>query len=80
MKLQIFVINKFLRKIRSLEVNSLDPALKKDENYCPQVFLKEVKYINKVAIRHINDNLSDSFILLMSLKKNKFKLILFLKS
>ena len=58
----------------------MDSALKKDENYCPQVFLKEVKYINKVVITHINDNLSDFFILLMSLMKNKLKLILFLKS
>ena len=58
----------------------MDSALKKDENYCPQVFLKEVKYINKVVIRHINDYLSDFFIILMSLMKNKLKLILFLKS
>ena len=43
-----------------LAVISLDSALKKDENYYPQVFLKECKYIDKKVIRHINDNLSDS--------------------
>ena len=42
-----------------LAVISLDSALKKDENYYPQVFLKECKYIEKKVIRHINDNLSD---------------------
>ena len=30
-----------------LAVISLDPALKKDEIYCPQVFLKECKYTDK---------------------------------
>ena len=43
----------------SLVVISLDSALKKDENYYPQVFLKECKYIEKKVARHINDNLSD---------------------
>ena len=43
-----------------LAVISLDSAFKKDENYYPQVFLKECKYIEKKVIRHINDNLSDS--------------------
>ena len=37
----------------SLAVISLDSALKKDENYYSQVFLKECKYIKKKAIRHI---------------------------
>ena len=50
MKLQIFTIKKLLR---------LDSALKKDENYYPQVFLKECKYVEKKVVRHINDNLSD---------------------
>ena len=40
---------------------SLDSALKKDENYYPQVFLKECKYIEKNVIRHINDSLNDFF-------------------
>ena len=41
-----------------LAVISLDSALKKDENYYPQVFLKGYKYIKNKVIRHINDNLS----------------------
>ena len=40
-----------------LAVISLDSALKKDENYYPQVFLKDCKYIEKKVIRHINENL-----------------------
>ena len=39
MKLQIFTIKKFLTWIFMIF------ALKKDENYYPQVFLKECKYI-----------------------------------
>ena len=54
-KLQIFMIKK-IPKVDSnhtcLAVIRLDSALKKDENYYPQVFLKECKYIKKV-IRHI---------------------------
>ena len=42
-----------------LVVITLDSALKDDDNYYPQVFLKELKYIEKKVIRHINDNLSD---------------------
>ena len=42
-----------------LAVNNLESALKNDESYYPQVFLKEYKYIDKKVIRHINDNLSD---------------------
>ena len=42
-----------------LAVICLDSALKKDDNYYQQVFLKECKYIEKKVIRHINDNLSD---------------------
>ena len=34
-------------------------TIKKDDNYYPQVFLKESKYIEKKVIRHINDDLSD---------------------
>ena len=43
-----------------LAVISLDFALKKDENYDPQVFLKECKYIEKKIVSHIYDNLSYS--------------------
>ena len=42
-----------------LAVIILDSALKKDENYYTQVFLKECKYIEKKLTRHINSNLSD---------------------
>ena len=42
-----------------LAMISLDSALKKDENYYPQVFLKGCKYIEKKVVRHIHDNLSD---------------------
>ena len=42
-----------------LAVVSLDSAFRKDENYYPQVFLKECKYIEKKVVRHIHDNLSD---------------------
>ena len=34
-------------------------ALKKDENYYPQVFLKDCKYIEKKVVSDIHDNLSD---------------------
>ena len=44
-------------------------TIKKDDNYYPQVFLKECKYIEKKVIRHINDDLSDP----MSLIKNKLE-------
>ena len=37
----------------------MDSALKKDENYYPQVFLKECKYIENKVVRHISDNLND---------------------
>ena len=40
-------------------VISLNFALKKDDSYYPQVFLKNCKYIEKKVVRHINDNLSD---------------------
>ena len=42
-----------------LEVITLDSALKKNDNYYPQVFLKECKYIEKKVVRHIYDSLSD---------------------
>ena len=41
-----------------LAVISLDSALKRDESYYPQVFLKECKYIEKKVARHMYDNLS----------------------
>ena len=39
---------------------SLDSALKKDDNYYPQVFLKVGKYIGKKVVRYIYENLSYS--------------------
>ena len=60
MKLQIFTIKTFLWCNHTcLALISLDSALKKDENNYPKVFLKECKYIEKKAIRHIYGNLSD---------------------
>ena len=40
-----------------LAVINLNSALYKNDNYYPQVFLKQCKYIEKKVIRHINDNL-----------------------
>ena len=62
MKLQTFYDKKF-PKVNSnhscLAVINLDSALKKDENYYLQVFLKEYQYIEKKVIRDINNNLRD---------------------
>ena len=44
-----------------LVVVSLDSTLKKDDNYYPQVLLRNCKHIEKKVIRYINDNLSDFF-------------------
>ena len=43
-----------------LAVIWLDSALKKDENYYPQVFLKGCKYIEKKVVRHIINDLESS--------------------
>ena len=55
--------NKKIPKVDSnhtcLALFSLDSALKKDDNYYLQVFLKECKYIEKKVIRHISYNLSN---------------------
>ena len=37
----------------------MDSALKKDDNYYSQVFLKDCKYIKKKVVRHTHDNSSD---------------------
>ena len=71
-KLQIFMIKKILKVDSNhtyLAIISLHFALKKDESYYPQVFLKKCKYIEKRVIRHINDNLK-GFFLMMILMKN----------
>ena len=44
-----------------LAVVSLDSALKKYENYYPQVFLKECKYIKKKVVIQIINDLESSF-------------------
>ena len=44
-------------------VISLDCALKKDDNYYPQVFLKECKYIEKNAVRRISIIISMIFLI-----------------
>ena len=59
-----------------LAVIALNSALKKDDNYYPQVFLKECKYIEKKVVGHIHDNLS-GFFLLVSLRKNKLEQVKF---
>ena len=51
MKLQIFTIKKFLR---------WTSAIKKDEDYYSQVFLKECKYIEEEGVRHIINDLESS--------------------
>ena len=38
----------------------MNSALKKDENYYPQVFLIECIYIEKKVVRHIIDDLENS--------------------
>ena len=62
------VTDSYDKKIPKLDFNhtclaviSLDYALKKDDNYYPQMFLKECKYTEKKFVMHINDNLSDFF-------------------
>ena len=62
MKLQIFTIISKVDSNRTcfgLAVITLDSALKKDDHYYTQMFLKECKHIEEKIIRHINDNLSD---------------------
>ena len=53
-----------------LAVISLDSALKKDENYYPQVFLKECKYIKRKVIWHISQDIK-----IFSRKKKLFSLM-----
>ena len=60
MKLQNFTI-KVDSNHTCLAVISLDFVLKKDENYYPQVSLKDCKYTEKKVVRHIHDNLSHFF-------------------
>ena len=60
MKLHIFITKKFLRwtfNLICLAVISLDSAFNKDGNYDQQVFLKECKYIKKVMIQHVTEEI-----------------------
>ena len=62
MKLQIFTIKNVPKldfNYTYLAVNGRDSAIKKDENYYLQVFLKECKYIEKKVVKHIHDHLSN---------------------
>ena len=45
-----------------LEVITIDSTLKKEENYYPQAFLKECKYIEKKVIRHTTENIEVFFL------------------
>ena len=40
---------------------SFDSALKKDENYYPQSLSREPIYIKRKVIRHITDDLENSY-------------------
>lgn len=79
MNLQMFMLKK-IPKVNfnptCLAVTSLDSSLKEDGNYYPQVFLKECNYIEKKVIRNINIILV-TFLLLMSLMKNKLDWVQF---
>ena len=61
--MEIHIFTKKTRKLDSnhtcLAVISMGSALKKEDNYYPQVFLKDCKYIGKKIVRHIYDNLSN---------------------
>ena len=62
MKLQIFTIKNVPKldfNYTYLAVNGRDSAIKKDENYYLQVFLKDCKYIEKKVVKHIHDHLSN---------------------
>ena len=52
-------------------VRSLDSALNKEGNYYPQVFLKECKYIKKIEIREIIDDLESCSDIMIILMKNR---------
>ena len=52
-------LQKFDSNHTCLAVISSDSALNKNDNYYPQMFLKECKYIGKKVVRHIYDSFSD---------------------
>ena len=54
-------MDKLNRCIFWLKMISFDSALKKDENYYPQSLSREPKYIKRKVIRHITDDLENSY-------------------
>ena len=75
--------NFYVKRIPKVESNhtylvviNLDTALIRDAKYYLQGVLKQRKYTEKNVIRHLNDNLSE-FFFLMILMKNKLELNLF---
>ena len=60
-RLQIFTVKKFQRWTLNhscLSVISLNSALKDNENVYLQLFFEKCKYIEKIVVRYISDNLS----------------------
>ena len=60
-----------------LAIIILHSALKQEENYYLQVFLKQYKYIEKKVVSHIIDELESSLmilIILITLMKKKLKI------
>ena len=45
----------------TLAIITVHSALKKNDNYCRQLFLKKCKYVEKKVVRHVHDNLSDFY-------------------
>ena len=60
-KVTYFCYKKLDSNDTCLAVISLDSTHKKNDNYYPQLLLKECKYIEKKVIRRMNENLSDFF-------------------
>ena len=54
-------MDKLNRCIFWLKMISFDSALKKDENYYPQSLSREPIYIKRKVIRHITDDLENSY-------------------
>ena len=50
-------IPKVNSNLNSLVAMNLDCTLNEDRNYCLQVFLKECKYIKKVMIRNLMEDI-----------------------
>ena len=59
-RLQIFTVKKSQWTLNHswLSVISLNSALKDNENVYLQLFFEKCKYMEKIVVRHISDNLS----------------------